>query len=128
MSVSTAMEGKNLPVIKTKNYARLPQVLEIPNLIQVQLDSFKWFMEEGIKELLQEVHFLTHAALLAETTSGGWTAGMVRINRGTSRGCLDCCRKYPPSKISPAAKWSFHLTGMNSVPRRMTLPNAARGT
>ena len=55
MSVSTAMESNNLPVVKTKNYARLPQVLEIPNLIQVQLDSFKWFMEEGIKELLQEV-------------------------------------------------------------------------
>jgi DNA-directed RNA polymerase subunit beta len=55
MSISTAMEGNNLPVVKSKNYARLPQVLEIPNLIQVQLDSFKWFMEEGIKELLQEV-------------------------------------------------------------------------
>jgi DNA-directed RNA polymerase subunit beta len=50
-----AVENNALPVIKSKNYARLPQVLEIPNLIQVQLDSFRWFMEEGIKDLLQEV-------------------------------------------------------------------------
>jgi len=55
MSISVTMENKNLPVINTKNYARLPQVLEIPNLIQVQLDSFRWYMEEGIKDLLQEI-------------------------------------------------------------------------
>jgi len=55
MSVSTGIEGQSLPVAKQKLYGKLPQVLEIPNLIQVQLDSFQWFMEEGIKELLQEV-------------------------------------------------------------------------
>lgn len=55
MSVSMVVDNSNSPIIKSKNYARLPQVLDIPNLIQVQLDSFKWFMEEGIKELLQEV-------------------------------------------------------------------------
>jgi len=55
MSISIAVENNALPVAKIKNYARLPQVLEIPNLIQVQLDSFRWFMEQGIKDLLQEV-------------------------------------------------------------------------
>jgi len=55
MSISVTTENYNLPVVKTKNYARLPQVLEIPNLIQVQLDSFRWFMEEGVRDLLQEV-------------------------------------------------------------------------
>ena len=55
MSISVTMENNNLPVVKSKNYARLPQVLEIPNLIQVQLDSFRWFMEEGVRDLLQEV-------------------------------------------------------------------------
>jgi len=55
MSVSIAPDNKYLSVSKFKDYARLPQVLEIPNLIRVQLDSFRWFMEEGIKELLQEI-------------------------------------------------------------------------
>jgi len=41
--------------ISRKSYARLSQILDIPNLIEVQLDSFLWFQEEGIKQLLEEV-------------------------------------------------------------------------
>ena len=37
------------------SYARIPSVLEVPNLIQVQLDSFDWFKNDGLKELLEEV-------------------------------------------------------------------------
>jgi len=33
----------------------LPQILDVPNLIAVQLGSFQWFKEEGIKELLEEI-------------------------------------------------------------------------
>jgi len=29
--------------------------LEAPNLVQVQLDSYKWFLDIGLKELLKEV-------------------------------------------------------------------------
>jgi DNA-directed RNA polymerase subunit beta len=38
-----------------KNFARLPQILEVPNLIKVQLDSFHWFQQEGLKQLFEEV-------------------------------------------------------------------------
>jgi DNA-directed RNA polymerase subunit beta len=38
-----------------KSLAKLPEAVEIPDLIQVQLDSFRWFQEEGFKELLEEV-------------------------------------------------------------------------
>ncbi len=38
-----------------KSYAKLPQVLEVPNLIKIQLDSFQRFHENGLKQLLQEV-------------------------------------------------------------------------
>jgi DNA-directed RNA polymerase subunit beta len=37
------------------SYARLPQILEVPNLIKVQLDSFYWFQQEGLRQLLDEV-------------------------------------------------------------------------
>jgi len=43
---------KKLPSVSRKSYARLPQILEIPNLIEVQLDSFRWFQEKGLKQLL----------------------------------------------------------------------------
>ncbi len=38
-----------------KSFANLPEALEIPDLIQVQLNSFRWFQEEGLKELFEEI-------------------------------------------------------------------------
>ena len=38
-----------------KSYAHTPQVLEVPNLIQVQIESFNWFRGEGLRELFREV-------------------------------------------------------------------------
>jgi len=38
-----------------KSFAKLPEVVEVPDLIQVQLDSFRWFQEEGLRELLEEI-------------------------------------------------------------------------
>ncbi|UCC88768.1 MAG: DNA-directed RNA polymerase subunit beta [Anaerolineales bacterium] len=38
-----------------KSYARIPDVLELPKLIEVQLKSFEWFLEEGLAELFAEV-------------------------------------------------------------------------
>ena len=31
-----------------KSYATIKEVLEMPNLIEVQKDSYKWFLEEGV--------------------------------------------------------------------------------
>jgi DNA-directed RNA polymerase subunit beta len=59
--------------INRRSFARIPTVLEMPNLVQVQLNSFEWFKSEGLAELLQEIspitdynqkmelHFLEHA-------------------------------------------------------------------
>jgi DNA-directed RNA polymerase subunit beta len=38
-----------------KSFAKLSETLEIPDLIQVQLDSFRWFQEEGLRELFDEI-------------------------------------------------------------------------
>ncbi len=38
-----------------KNYARTPDVAELPSLIEVQLESFKWFLEQGRAELFDEI-------------------------------------------------------------------------
>src|SRR3990172_2385740 len=39
----------------TKSYARIPDVLEMPYLIRLQLDSYRWFQEEGLQELFDEI-------------------------------------------------------------------------
>jgi DNA-directed RNA polymerase subunit beta len=42
-----------------RTYSRIPTVLEMPNLVQIQLESFQWFVEEGLKELLEEISPIT---------------------------------------------------------------------
>jgi DNA-directed RNA polymerase subunit beta len=38
-----------------KSYARINDVLTLPSLIEVQNDSFNWFLNEGLGELFEEV-------------------------------------------------------------------------
>jgi len=38
-----------------RNYARIGHVLDMPNLIQMQVDSFERFKKEGLRELLEEI-------------------------------------------------------------------------
>ena len=37
------------------SYARLEEVLEMPNLIEVQKNSYKWFLDEGLREVFRDV-------------------------------------------------------------------------
>jgi DNA-directed RNA polymerase subunit beta len=37
------------------SFARTAEVLPMPNLNSIQLDSFDWFMKEGLKELFAEM-------------------------------------------------------------------------
>ncbi len=39
-----------------KDYARTPDVHELPSLIEVQVDSFRWFTEQGLGELFDEIN------------------------------------------------------------------------
>ncbi len=43
------------PAIFRNSYGRITEVLPMPNLIRVQLDSFHWFQEAGLKELFEEI-------------------------------------------------------------------------
>ena len=36
-------------------YAKINEVCEMPNLIQIQTDSYKWFIEEGLKEVFEDI-------------------------------------------------------------------------
>ena len=37
------------------SYSRQKEVLEMPNLIEVQKDSYKWFLDEGLKEVFDDI-------------------------------------------------------------------------
>ncbi|WHE07531.1 DNA-directed RNA polymerase subunit beta [Thermoanaerobacterium thermosaccharolyticum] len=37
------------------SFARIEEVLEMPNLIEVQKNSYKWFLEEGLREVFRDI-------------------------------------------------------------------------
>ena len=39
----------------TRSYAATSTVLDVPNLIQVQIDSFEWFKNDGLRDLFEEI-------------------------------------------------------------------------
>jgi len=42
-------------VLPTKTYARIPTIFDLPNLIEVQLDSFKRLKQDGLEDLFDEI-------------------------------------------------------------------------
>ena len=42
-----------------KSYGKIQEVMQMPNLIQVQKDSYKWFLEKGLKEALKDMAEIT---------------------------------------------------------------------
>ncbi|AIF68294.1 DNA-directed RNA polymerase subunit beta [Terribacillus saccharophilus] len=38
-----------------RSYARISEVLELPNLIEIQTASYEWFLEEGLREMFQDI-------------------------------------------------------------------------
>jgi len=51
---SSAQGNQSVSPSPRKSYAKLPQILDVPNLIKVQLDSFQRFQENRLKQLLEE--------------------------------------------------------------------------
>ncbi|WP_078429456.1 DNA-directed RNA polymerase subunit beta [Alkalihalobacterium alkalinitrilicum] len=38
-----------------RSYARIKEVLELPNLIEIQTASYQWFLDEGLREMFQDI-------------------------------------------------------------------------
>jgi len=41
------------------DFSRIPEKLQMPNLIDIQKSSYKWFVEEGIKEVFEDLTSIT---------------------------------------------------------------------
>ena len=55
VNVKDVKLGKNT----RKSFAKINEVLEMPNLIEVQKNSYKWFLDEGLKEVFRDVSSIT---------------------------------------------------------------------
>ena len=55
VNVTPKQCGKNVRM----NFGKINEVLEMPNLIEVQKNSYRWFREEGLKEVFRDVSSIT---------------------------------------------------------------------
>ncbi len=55
VNVKPKQLGKNVRM----SFGKINEALEMPNLIEVQKNSYKWFKEEGLKEVFQDVAAIT---------------------------------------------------------------------
>ena len=73
MALSPALKGQSALLPEVKTYAKIPEVLDVPNLIQSQIQSWDWLKTEGLIEVYKEIspiadytgkkyelHFLEH--------------------------------------------------------------------
>ena len=73
MALSPALKGQSTQLPDVRTYAQIPQVIDVPNLIQSQIQSWDWIKAEGLTEVYQEIspiadytgnkyelHFLEH--------------------------------------------------------------------
>ncbi|MDZ4063304.1 MAG: DNA-directed RNA polymerase subunit beta, partial [Coriobacteriia bacterium] len=52
--------GVGFPVVSAglrqrRTFAKIPEILEVPNLIAIQRDSFDWFLKEGLNETFSDI-------------------------------------------------------------------------
>ena len=45
--------------VNRKSFGKIREVMQMPNLIQVQKDSYQWFLDVGLKEVLRDVADIT---------------------------------------------------------------------
>ncbi|MBE6876470.1 MAG: DNA-directed RNA polymerase subunit beta [Ruminococcus sp.] len=50
VNVTAKQLGKNVRM----SFGKIPEVLDMPNLIEIQKNSYKWFREEGLKEVFKD--------------------------------------------------------------------------
>ena len=42
-----------------KSFAKINEVMQMPNLIEVQKKSYQWFLDEGLKEVFRDIGSIT---------------------------------------------------------------------
>ena len=53
--VKDQMFGKTM----RKSYAKYQEILEMPNMLKIQKDSYQWFLDEGLREVFKDVGVIT---------------------------------------------------------------------
>ena len=93
--------GQTVLYRNRRSFAKIPDVMDVPNLIAIQTDSFKWFMSEGLDQAFQDI---------------------APIENNTKDMCVEFGdHRFGDPKYTPGERTSWDTT-TRSVPLMMKVP------
>ena len=108
------MYGKTL----RKSFARVPEVQEMPHLLEVQRNSYHWFLEQGLREVFDEVDSVTDYSGNLELSFVGYS-----INEKPKYSEQEC--KARDATYAAPLKVSVRLRNRRGAPSSSTGPSAS---
>lgn len=79
---------------KRRSYARIQEVQDMPNLIEVQKKSYNWFLEEGLKEMFDDISPI-------QDFTGNLVLEFVGYTLGESKYSVDDCKERDVTYAAP---------------------------
>jgi len=77
-----------------RSYARINEVMGLPNLIEIQLKSYRWFLEEGLREVFRDISPI-------EDFSGNLALEFVDYSLGEPKYSADECKERDANYAAP---------------------------
>lgn len=77
-----------------RSYARINEVLDIPNLIEIQRKSYDWFLEEGLREMFQDISPI-------QDFTGNLTLEFIDYNLGEPKYTVDDSKERDATFAAP---------------------------
>ncbi|MGM9944330.1 MAG: DNA-directed RNA polymerase subunit beta [Lysinibacillus sp.] len=77
-----------------RSFARINEVLELPNLIEIQTASYEWFLEEGLREMFHDISPI-------EDFTGNLSLEFVDYTLGEPKYDVDECKERDVTYAAP---------------------------
>lgn len=77
-----------------RSFARIKEVLELPNLIEIQTASYEWFLEEGLREMFRDISPI-------EDFTGNLSLEFVDYTLGEPKYEVDECKERDVTYAAP---------------------------
>ncbi|MGE7666746.1 DNA-directed RNA polymerase subunit beta [Ureibacillus composti] len=77
-----------------RSFARIKEVLELPNLIEIQTASYEWFLEEGLREMFHDISPI-------EDFTGNLSLEFVDYSLGEPKYDVDECKERDVTYAAP---------------------------
>ena len=78
------------------SFSRVPEVVEMPNLIEVQRESYEWFLEKGLKEVFEDI-----SPIVDFTGNLSLEFGEYRIDRNEAKYTIAECKERDATYSAP---------------------------